>query len=286
MALGTDQRTTTTEAKFLPEVWAPEVQMAYEDNLVTANLVKSFDGLAQGNKTVHVPIVANRSAEDKDANTQVVLTGATATEFTISVDEHKHSADLIEDFAQAQSNYELRNVYTQKQGFAVSDALDVDLLSEYTNLDSNVGDNSAGITQARWTQAIRVLDSANVPMRERYAVIEAYGREDLHNIDNFIRYDATGKGRSINPIMNGFDGNLFGIDTYFDQNVVTTAGTPNTVHGVIMQREAFAKAVPVGPRTQGDYILEYLGTLVVTDIMYGVGTYRSNAGVDLRYEQS
>ena len=52
MGLGTNQRTTTTEAKFLPEVWSPEVQMAYEDNLVTARLVKSFDALARGNKTI------------------------------------------------------------------------------------------------------------------------------------------------------------------------------------------------------------------------------------------
>lgn len=286
MGLGTDQRTITSEANFLPEVWAPEVQMAYEDNLVMANLVKSFDGLARGNKTIHVPTVANRAAQDKSANTQVVLNDDAPGEFTLTVNKHKHSADLIEDFAQAQSNYELRGIYTQKQGFAVSDALDVDLLSLYTGATNNVGDNSAGITQAKWTAAIRILDAANVPMRERYAVIEAYGREDLHNIDNFIRYDANGKGGADNVIRNGFQGNLFGVDTYFDNNVVTTGGTPNTVHGLIFHREAFAKAVPVGPRTQGDYILEYLGTLVVTDIMYGVGTYRANAAVDLRYGQS
>jgi len=286
MGLGTDQRTTVTEAKFLPEVWAPEVQMAYEDNLVTANLVKSFDALSRGNKTINVPKVANRAAQNKAFNTQVVLTGDTATDFTITINTHKHSADLIEDFAQAQTNYELRSIYTQKQGFAVADALDVALLSLYTDADNNVGNNTAGITQAKWTQAIRILDTANVPLRERYGIIEAYGREDIHNLDNFVRYDATGKARNDNPIVNGFQGNMFGVDTYFDNNVVTTAGTPNTVHGVIMQREAFAKAVPVGPRTQGDYILQYLGTLVVTDLIYAVGTYRSNAVVDLRYAQS
>lgn len=286
MALGTDHRTTTTEDKFLPEVWSPEVQMAYEDNIVMPGLVKSFDRLVRGAKTVHVPKVANRAAQNKSANTEVVLTGDTATEFTLTVDTHKHSADLIEDFAQVQTTYELREIYTKKQGYAVADALDTALTAKYSTFDNSTGSNSAGLTQAKITAGIRILDSANVPKKERYLVIEAYGKEDLHNIDNFVRYDATGKARAENPIVNGFSGTAFGVDVYFDNNITTTSGTPNTVHGMLFQREALAKGVPSGPRTQGGYELRYLGTLVVTDIMYGLGTYRSNAGVDIRYAQS
>ena len=46
MALGTNNVTTTTAAKFIPEIWSDEIVAAYKANLVAANLFSkmSFKG--------------------------------------------------------------------------------------------------------------------------------------------------------------------------------------------------------------------------------------------------
>ena len=62
MALGTDQMTTTTGDKFIPEVWSAEVLRAAESALVMAPLVKRFDTLvANRGDTIHVPNLSNLS---------------------------------------------------------------------------------------------------------------------------------------------------------------------------------------------------------------------------------
>ncbi len=46
MALGTDNVTKTTAAKFIPQIWSDEIVASYQKNLVLANLIKkmSFKG--------------------------------------------------------------------------------------------------------------------------------------------------------------------------------------------------------------------------------------------------
>ena len=43
MALGTNHATTTTNAVFIPEIWADEVIASFKENLVLAERVTQFN---------------------------------------------------------------------------------------------------------------------------------------------------------------------------------------------------------------------------------------------------
>lgn len=289
MALGTDQMTTTTEAVFVPEVWSPEVLRATEAALVAAPLVKRFDSLVTGKgDTIHIPNLSNLSANNKSANTQVVLQAPTETDVTISVDKHKEASFLVEDLAKVQSNYDLMAEYTTKAGYAIAKAVDSDLLGLYTGLTTtDVGTYGVDITDPVILAAIEVLDLADVPMEDRYFVIDPTQKTALMKIDKFTRADYLGEYQSAKPAVTGTPsrymwGDVYGIPVYWTNQVPETAGTPTQQHNMLFHKEAFALAMQLAPRTQSDYILEYLGNLVVVDTIYGVKCIRSDFGVEVR----
>src|SRR3990167_422338 len=134
MPLGTNQMTVTTEAVFIPEVWANEVLRATERALVMAPLVKRYDSLVTGKgDTIHIPNLSNLTANSKSANIQVTLQSPTETDNTISLDQHYEVSFLVEDISKIQSNYDLMSEYTQKAGYAIAQRIDTDLLGTYSS---------------------------------------------------------------------------------------------------------------------------------------------------------
>jgi hypothetical protein len=48
-----------------------------------------------------------------------------------------------------------------------------------------------------------------------------------------------------------------------------------------MHRDALALAMQLAPRVQANYLPDYLGWLVTTDIVYGLGALRPSWGITL-----
>jgi len=289
MALGTDQITTTTADIFVPEVWAMEVLRATEDALVMAPLVKRYDALVTGRgDTIHVPNLSNLSANDKAANTEVTLQAVTETETTISIDQHKEASFLVEDIVKVQSNYDLMSEYTSKAGFAIAEAVDTALLALYTGFtNTDVGTYGTDVTNPVILSAIEALDIANAPLEDRAFVFHPKQKTAIAQIDQFVRADYLGNYQTEKPAAAGPQsrfmwGELWGIPAYYTNQVPTTAGTPTQYHNILFHKEAVALALQQKPRVQSGYILEYLGTLVVCDTIYGVSGLRGAFGIEIR----
>lgn len=77
-------------------------------------------------------------------------------------------------------------------------------------------------------------------------------------------------------------GDIYGVPTYYTNQVPQTAATPTQTHNILFHKEAIALALQVSPRTQSQYILEYLGNLVVVDTIYGITTIRATFGIEVR----
>lgn len=289
MALGTDQITTTTADKFIPDVWSMEVLRATEDALVMAPLVKRYDSLvSKRGDTIHIPNLSNLSANDKAANTQVTLQSVTETETTININKHKETSFLVEDIVKVQSNYDLMSEYTSKAGFAIAEQVDADLLALYTGFtNTDVGTYGSNVTNAVVLSAIEALDLANAPLDDRNFVFDPRQKTAIAQIDQFVRADYLGNYQSAKPAASGPQsrqlwGELWGIPAYYTKQVPTTAGTPTQYHNILFHKEAIALAMQQKPRVQSNYILEYLGTLVVTDVIYGVKNLRGDFGIEIR----
>ena len=88
--------TTTTAAKFIPEVWKEAILDYAEATFRIKNQVTNVSDVATGD-TVHVPRVSQETAAAKSAGSAVTYSAQTDGEASISIDQHAYEAKKIED---------------------------------------------------------------------------------------------------------------------------------------------------------------------------------------------
>lgn len=281
MALGSDQQTITTGANFIPELWGPAVISATEDNLVFDPLVWDLSDPAKGKgDTIHLPAISNFTANTKSANTQVVLNAPTEGVTNLLIDRHEECSFLLEDLLKIQMSFPLMKFYTGKAGFALAEQRDTRINNLVASFSQIVGSSGVNLGDEQIRNAIEFLDLANAPMTDRHFVIYPTQKNALFAIDKYFRADQRGDGAS-KILTGGKFGEIYGMPVYVSNNI-GTSGTPAARLNAMFHREAIAIARQEGQRVQSDYILEYLGNLVVADNVYGIVETRDTFGVWLR----
>lgn len=274
--------TVTTGANFIPEIWAGDILRHTRRNLVLANLVKRYDqDVANFGDTIHVPQLAEVSARSKSAGTDVTYDAATEDKVTISIDQHKYFAFVVEDIVKAQSKFDLRDEYTSAAGYAISKAVDSSLAGLYSGLSQTVNCGAA-MEDSEVIAAAEYLDAADAPRDGRAFVIHSEALADLRGLDKFTRYDATGAKGVQAGNNNGLIANVYGTDVYLSNNIVNEAGSPDYIHNLMFHREAFALAMQVAPKTEAEYSVDKLGWKVASHTIYGVKELRDAFAVDVR----
>lgn len=289
MALGTNHMTVTTGSAFIPTIWSAEVLRATENALVAAPLVKRFDAdVAERGNAINIPNVSNLTASDKTASTQITLQSPSESTTTISINTHKESSFIVEDILKVQSSYDLMSEYTGKAGESIARAIDTGLLTEYTNFtNTDVGTYGSDLTDAAVLAAAEAIDLANAPLEDRAMIIYPTQKTALLKIDKFVKADYMGQYQDPTMVRKGPNsrymwGDIYGVPVYYTKQVVATAGTPTQYHNIMIHKEAIALALQQSPRTQSEYRLEYLGNLVVVDVIYGIKTIRPTFGIEMR----
>ena len=118
---------TPSHDVFVPEVWAPAVELAFKNKLVFATYAQDLSPfVAGGADKIHIPTFDTIATGDKTVETAISYgTDATAmTEETLTIDQHTYSATLIEDVLRVQSNYDLMSIYTEEMGYAMANKID------------------------------------------------------------------------------------------------------------------------------------------------------------------
>jgi len=269
MALGTNHVTKATAATFIPEIWSDEIIAAYEKSLVVKPLVRSMSMTGKKGDTIHIPKPVRGDASIKNAETQVSLIANTEGELTIAIDQHYEYSRLIEDIVDVQALNSLRQFYTSDAGYALATRVDTALIAEAANFTSQLefltgagtqaaaGTATAGFTDQGFREAIQVLDDNNVPMDNRVFVIPPAMKKELLGVSNYISTDFV----------------------YVSTNIPTE--NTDEKGALLMHKDAIVFAEQLGVRTQTQYKAEYLADLMVADTLYGVETYRPEAGVRL-----
>ena len=277
MPLGTSNQTVTTGANFIPEIWSPLVIKATEANLVLWN--RTWDWSEDNGDIIHSPNVSNLTANTKTAGSQVTLNAPTEDVTNLTVSTHRECSFLIEDILKAQSKYPLSKYYTDKAGYAIAQVMDTAVSTNFANFSQFVGVAGSPLGDAQILDAIEYLDLADVPDDGgRCAVIHPSQKNAIFKIDKFVRADFSGNGPS-KILTKGQIGDIYGVMFYVTTNLSTSSGARLNA---MFHKEAIMTGVSYGPRTQGDYILEYLANLVVVDVVYGTGESRDAFGVWMR----
>ena len=299
--------------KFIPEIWSDEIIAAYQKNLKMAPLVKRLSMTGKKGDLIHVPKPVRGTAYAKAENVAVTIQANTESELTIAIDRHFEYSRLIEDIVEVQALSSLRQFYTEDAGYQLALKVDTDLVncgtgfgngtrtatptdaSSWVNSNSYYVNASSGLatfaadtvatgdnfTDLALRQAIKLMDDANVPMDGRVLVVPPAARKSIMGIDRYVSSDFVG-GRGVES---GLIGNLYGVDVYVSSNAPTletaaqNAGGSIAVRGCLFfHKDAIVMAEQMAVRSQTQYKQEYLSTLYTADTLYGVQTYRPEAG--------
>lgn len=284
MGLGTNQVTVTTANVYRPDVWSKEVLLARESNLVLVPLVKSYNrDIQAAGQTLEIPNLTNLTANLKVANTQVSLNANTDTKTTVTINQHYECSLLIEDIVDAQSAYDLASAYTEKVGYALAEKMDKFVAVTLNGAGTyTIGQYGNVLNDQVILAANRYLDDAKAPQTGRNFVVSPQGKQEMLNIDKYIRYDAIGVGGSENSIMNGQIGEIYGVKVFMSQNLVVTAATPTQNNHLFFQTECMALAVQRDVKFESQRKAEYLGTLYVGQALWGGAVIRADHIVTIK----
>jgi N4-gp56 family major capsid protein len=303
----------TAAGTFIPEIWSDEVIAAYQKNLKMAPLVKRLAMSGKKGDVIHIPKPIRGAASAKAEAVAVTIQANLETELQVTVDRHFEYSRLIEDIVEVQALSSLRQFYTEDAGYQLALKVDTDLINAatgfgngtrtaaptdasswvnsnayYVNATSGLatfaadtvatGDN---FTDLALREAIKLMDDADVPMDSRVLVIPPAARKSIMGIDRYVSSDFVG-GRGVES---GLIGNLYGVDVYVSSNAPTletaaqNSGGSIDVRGCLFfHKDALVMAEQMAVRSQTQYKQEYLSTLYTADTLYGVETYRPEAG--------
>lgn len=302
MGLGTNQVTTTTADKFIPEMWQDETTATYQKNLVLANLVITIDHTGKKGDTVHVPSAARSAAANIFGSQGSLLSFqvATETDFTITINQHWYNAKQIPDVVAAQTLSTLRPFYTKDLGYSLSKAIDSYLWTTARSLAgasqdagvvigsdgttvwnpaaaTNTG-NGAALTDTGIRRVIQTLDDIDVPGTERVLVIPPVEKNRLLGISRFTEQAFVGEAGSNNSIRNGYVGEVYGIPVYVSSNspqiLATDASTAYRL-AILMHKESMVLVNQMKPRVQAQMKLEALSDILVADCLFGAGIVKT-----------
>jgi N4-gp56 family major capsid protein len=304
----------TAAGTFIPEIWSDEVIAAYQKNLKMAPLVKRLAMTGKKGDVIHIPKPVRGAASAKAEAVAVTIQANLESELTVTVDRHFEYSRLIEDIVEVQALSSLRQFYTEDAGYQLALKVDTDLINAATGFGDGTRTQSPANTGADWVnsnsyyvdaanglatyaadtvtsgdnftdlalrEAIKLMDDADVPMDNRVLVIPPAARKSIMGIDRYVSSDFVG-GRGVES---GLIGNLYGVDVYVSSNApVVEAAAQNSASSVdtrgclFFHKDALVMAEQMAVRSQTQYKQEYLSTLYTADTLYGVETYRPEAG--------
>lgn len=270
--------TTTTNASFIPQVWAKEAQIARESRLVMANSVErhDMDVVDKGN-IINIPKVSNLSASDIGNDGSLTDSANTEGLVTITINKWKGISFNVPDILASQAAYDLMKLYAEKVGYGLGLVLEQDLLGLYSTLSTNVtGTAATDLTDAVLRLSVEKLDNARAPMDDRHLVVLPHSRNVFLGIDKFVRYDSMPWPAGQNPIYKGNIGQLYGVEVLVTPEVVVTGGT--TANNLMFHRSAFGLAL------QRDIQIEKFARTQFADRiggseLYGFATLREDHAV-------
>jgi len=262
----------SSAANFIPEIWSDGVKAYLERALVFEQVVDtSMSGLVKGRGDVfHIPKLAEDADAAKSTETIVTYSANDHGESTLTMNQHRYVAKIVEDLATTQSIPGLFEKEVSGFAYALAKTYDSFIESKVeaatTNGATLAGDNT--ITAAELRTGMKTLMEADVAINECNLVVSPALYAALLSISDFV--DASKIGQA-SPTYNGQIGQLYGMRVLTSTVMGASASTGVEV-GYIIHPSAVMAGRQLEPRVQSEYSVDFLGTKVVSDMVYGATT--------------
>tara|TARA_Y100001973_G_C5162120_1_gene314111 strand:- start:529 stop:1392 length:864 start_codon:yes stop_codon:yes gene_type:complete len=264
---------TTTGAAFIPELWAEPIYKYFEANLKLRNSVDDYSAMVKGaGDTINIPKIAMDGTNDKSVSTAVTFSiSGTEGSVALAINKHKYLANIFEDMALIQSNSDLISKYTKMMGESLARVVEDDLWAELDGFQTSQDLSAANRVQADDLEAVlNNLYSQDIDPNTCSFTVNNNILSDMLNPSGgiaqyFIRQDAVGDGSGLKT---GAVGLIYGMDVFYSRSISSSTADGTKV-GAVYPSNACAFAAQQDVRVQAQYDVEYIGTKVVTDMIYG-----------------
>ncbi|MDP2158763.1 MAG: hypothetical protein Q8K68_13765 [Nitrospirota bacterium] len=248
--------------------------MHTKSNLVVASRVntKYRDSIAKGYK-VSIPVMAEGT--DAEVTPGVVPTPSdlAGTPVSITVDQWRVAAAEISDMADIEDPIGYMNFAAENCSYRISKRVDTKLGSLFPALQGSsvYGSDGQVLTDEIILALMQTLDEGDVPEDNRSIIADPSSKVDLLGIDKFVRNDYVRE-----PVIpTGRFGNIYNMGVFITNNL-TAATTGN--YAAMLHRDAIGLAIQRNPRSQIVRIPQEFRTLIMVDVIYGVGELRDTFG--------
>lgn len=286
---------TQAEITTLATMVAAQSLGKLKSNTVLARIVnRNYDReVAQRGKVVSIPFRGALTVNDKGANAAVTLQNPSDSAVNVVLNKHKEVSFLIEDPARAMASYDALAGYMGDAVLGIAEQIDADIAALYAGYSQTI-DASAGLDEAHFRQAQRVLNAAKAPQAGRWAVLHQDAFYEAQGIEKIVSTIYRGS-EAESALREGQLGQFSGFQIVLDQNIATATTRKNLfIHGdaaVLVTRplpvapegmgvtQVVMDEDGVGVRVTMGYSKEFLGLQVTVDVLYGVAELRDNHGI-------
>ena len=284
MAVG-DLMDKTSGAGFIPEVWADSIYSFFFRANKLRNSVDDYSSLVAGKgDKIHIPAVLLQTAQSKTGSAAVAWDtnkGSTpqahdVTAVELDVNTHIYQAEIFEDILTIQAEYELISKYARAFGESLARKVETDLWGELDGFQTTVTLTADDAVAAADMESILAnlydldIDPNQCSMAVNHLILADLLNPSAGIGTYFTRADAipsSGNAAMGAHVSSGAVGLIYGMDVFFSP-AISTGGTNRS--GAVYVPGACAFAASQDVRVQSDYSVDYLGTKVIADMIYGV----------------
>ncbi len=224
---------------FNPEIWAAELNRAYERSLVYANpavINRDYEGDIQAaGDTVRINSVGDPTIGDYTKNTDMsAVETLTDAQATLLIDQQKYFNFAVDDIDAAQQKPKVMAEAMSRAGFGLRSAVDTYIASLYTDAAGAIGSTGSPktVTEPATTSNLTayeylvdlgvILDEADVPEDGRFAVVPSWYHGLLLKDDRFV---AAGDNSGAQVRATGYIGEAANLKIFKSNNVPNTTAT-------------------------------------------------------------
>ena len=276
---------TRSAESFATEVWGPAVEVAIKEKLVLDKICNDLSPLvASQGEIIHLPKIEQITSGDKGEGAISWATGATdAGEETLNVDKHKYAAAVIEDVIEVQGNYDMLNLFAKELGYSIANAVDtvidstiIDSFKTSSGLENGINLSATPMGAEADFDLIASTCFVDDPDPSNWTIVLTPGTyANLMNIAD-LSLAAAGAALGASYTQTGVVSRAYGFNIMMSQNVTTattnfhTAGTSNIDPlGYVVHKSCAHIAFSKRARLQSQYDVDFLGTKVIADTIFG-----------------
>lgn len=293
MPFPTGTFTPTDLAVLIPEIWGDRINDFFKCKLVMADFfIDRSSELVAGGDVLHTPNLTQMSANAKSNGAAVTLNSPTETSQDLTVDQWYEVSFNIEDkeAVQVKQSYALQERYAKDAGYTLGTTLETAIATLFSGFSQTVGASSTAIQDSDIRAAIATMEGNCVDLQE--SAFFLHPNTFWKQVQNLDKFSLAINSPVNDPTAKTPAASLYGIPVYTSTFIPIVLGGRRNM---LIHKDAIhwaSASLPVmtygkgmvgkyNVRVQSSYMPDYLSTLTVADLLYGVVENRDNAGVQI-----